>query len=230
MERTTIVSGDGSSTLFDKRTGECFHSLFGAVQESMHIFINEGWREVSSHGKSEIALLEIGMGTGLNVLLTCLESEKDGKSVRYDAVEPYPITQEEVSQLNYPSFFPEPQVSLLFTKIHSCNWGVPQQITPSFRLTKHRCSALEIDFPPSSFDLVYFDAFSPKVQPDLWGSEMFSLISKTLKPNGILVTYCCKGEVKRILRSLGFEVKKLAGPPGKREVLRARMEKYVSYQ
>jgi len=161
------------------------------------------------------------MGTGLNLLLTYLESLKEKKSVFYETVEKYPLTTKEVIQLNYLSSLNVSEAADFFSKVHACDWNVIQNLTPSFSVLKHHCSALEMVFPAQYFHLVYFDAFSPDVQPELWSYQMFELIGKSLKQDGVLVTYCIKGEVKRILKSLGFRIEKLPGPPGKREILRA---------
>ena len=221
MKRKIVITQDGSSSVYDEQLGQHFHSHFGALQESKHIFIETGWRVASVQNKNEIAVLEIGMGTGLNLLLTYLESIKEEKCVFYETVEKYPLTLKEVMQLNYLSFLDVFGVTEFFSRVHSCDWDIIQELTPSFTLLKHHCSALDMIFPVQSFHLVYFDAFSPDVQPELWSYKMFEMISESLKPNGVLVTYCIKGEVKRILKSLGFQIKKLSGPPGKREILQA---------
>jgi len=223
MKRPIVITKDGSSSVFDTQTGQHFHSQFGAVQESKHIFIDAGWRAISKIVSGEIAVLEVGMGTGLNILLTYLESTKEMRAVFYETVEKYPLTPNEVAQLNYLTFLHTPEAASFFSKLHTCHWENVQKLTPSFTFLKHHCSALDLAYQQQFFNLVYYDPFSPEVQPELWSYEIFLKISQSMKPDGILVTYCIKGEVKRILKSLGFFVEKLPGPPGKREFLRARV-------
>ena len=224
MKRKIVISQDGSSSVFDEQTKQHFHSQFGAIQESKHIFIEAGWRAANATNSSEITVLEIGMGTGLNILLTFLESIKDKKTVFYETVEKYPLTQKEVAQLNYLNFFNTQEASHFFSKLHSCDWSKVQKLTPSFTFIKHHCCALDFNYRQRFFNLVYFDPFSPEVQPELWTYDFFAKIALSMKPLGILVTYCIKGEVRRILKSLGFEIEKLPGPPGKREILRACLQ------
>lgn len=214
-ESKLVTTEDGSHSLHDMRTGETYHSIHGAVQESRHIFIE---RAFLHSGIQEPDILEIGFGTGLNALLTWTEAEKSGRKVSYTTVELYPLEPSIWQQLNYPALLTE-QSPEAFSQLHSCAWGTFHQLSPYFSFRK-----LAVDFckyqPDSQFDLVYFDAFSPEKQPELWLPERFTTLANQCKPGAILTTYCAKGIVKQALREAGFTVERLNGPPGKRHMLR----------
>jgi tRNA U34 5-methylaminomethyl-2-thiouridine-forming methyltransferase MnmC len=232
ITRTT----DGSDTLFNPDLNQHYHSTYGAVQESKHIFIENGFLPAIEKSYSGVCLetkslniLEIGFGTGLNALLTQNESEKARVPVVYNSLEAFPITFETWSKLNYPEFLGSVDHATVFGKIHQAHWNQPVQISTYFRLVKihdtlesvlHLKSKSFIS-PVHPFHLVYFDAFSPDVQPELWTAKVFNQIYKSMANNGILVTYSVKGTVVRSLKSVGFFVEKLPGPPGKRHILRA---------
>jgi tRNA U34 5-methylaminomethyl-2-thiouridine-forming methyltransferase MnmC len=216
--RTQLTStSDGSSTLFVPELKEHYHSINGAVQESMHVFIEAGFKACE---KKSLSIFEMGFGTGLNTLLTYLEAGKHAIDVNYFTLEKYPLTPELVAALNYPAFL---QLSTTdhdsFLKMHSCEWNRSIEISAKFRLCKSDGSLLEFN-PDQKFDLVYFDAFAPEVQPELWKEEIFRRLYESLTPGGIFITYCAKGQVRRDLQSCGFTVERLPGPPGKREMLR----------
>ena len=211
-----VITSDGSSTLYNQKSGEHYHSTFGAIQESRHIFIEAGLSVFIN--QPHIALFEVGFGTGLNALLTMKLGQEQGVDVHYTAVELYPITQEEAQQLNYSSVLE--MDSTLLSRMHES----PQMqvsLSEHFYLEKIHEPFQELLFEPELFDLVYFDAFSPDSQPEMWDEEGFQKLFKALKTGGLLVTYSCKGVVKRALKSAGFRIEKLPGPPGKREFLRA---------
>ncbi|MEI6456989.1 MAG: tRNA (5-methylaminomethyl-2-thiouridine)(34)-methyltransferase MnmD [bacterium] len=222
-----VVTKDGSHTLFVPELNEHYHSSFGAVTESRHVFIEAGFRE-ASRKLDRLKILEVGFGTGLNALLTLLEAEKLQKEVSYTAIEAYPLDITLVGKLNYPELQALEEYPAAFRRIHLVSW-IPyppslishQQITNYFSIQKIHCS-LE-DYRPSSvcFDLIYFDAFAPDKQPEMWSEKIFASLSQSMVPGGILVTYCVKGEIVRRLKSLGFLTEKLPGPPGKRHMLRA---------
>ena len=212
-----LITGDGSHTLFVPAIDECYHSTHGAVQESRHIFIEAGLKQCS---RSEIRVLEIGYGTGLNAFLTMLEAERSGKAIRYTSLEKYPVAIEKALSLNFPEKL-SPEKRACFEEMHTSSWNEEIQITPFFRLRK-----IETDFTryvlEDNFDVVFFDAFSPEKQPEMWSPERFVQIYEHCNAGAILTTYCAKGIVRRAMQAAGFTVERLEGPPGKREILRSR--------
>ncbi len=203
-------------TLFSLMAGEHYHSTFGAIQESAHIFIRAGLDPFI--GKKEtIHIFEMGFGTGLNALLTYLRSEDTGQKIYYYGLEAFPVSMETVKELNYAELLNTDMD--LFLKLHKSDSSAT--ISPGFFFEK-KINTLEKSILPSdTFDVVYFDAFSPEAQPGLWTSEIFEKIFRAMKTGGVLTTYSCKGTVKRALKAAGFQLEKLPGPPGKREFLRA---------
>jgi tRNA U34 5-methylaminomethyl-2-thiouridine-forming methyltransferase MnmC len=214
-----IITEDGSHTLYNAFLNEHYHSTHGAQQESRHVFINAGLKEAVKPGGS-IRILEIGFGTGLNCMLTIQESARLKVETDYTALEPFPLPKEHIHALNYALLDGTSEYSDFFDLIHSVEEGVVQ-CGDLFRLTKFRLK-LEVFEPAGLFDLIYFDAFAPGVQPELWTEAMFQKMFDCLVPGGILVTYCAKGEVKRAMKKAGFVVERLPGPPGKREMTRCR--------
>jgi tRNA U34 5-methylaminomethyl-2-thiouridine-forming methyltransferase MnmC len=217
-----ITTSDGSHSLYDPRLDEHYHSIHGAIQEARHVYIEAGMN-AAVQSISELNILEMGLGTGLNALLTCMEASVQQRKVSYTAIEAFPLTSETLDLLNYTELLGEGS-SELFGKIHQCSWETENSIGPYFLLKKLRLSLQ--DFSPTDqegkFDVIYFDAFGPRVQPELWEQEIFEKMIAVLKPGGILVTYCAKGQVKRNLKAAGFIVETLQGPPGKREMVRGR--------
>ena len=209
-----IITEDGSHTLFVPEINECYHSTNGAIQESRHIFINSGLKECK---KSIINVLEVGFGTGLNALLTALECDT---SVNYTTIELYPVPIEQALKLNYPELLIS-ESSILFEKIHTSPWNEKVQIQDNFSLIKLKADFTLIEF-YDTFNIIYFDAFSPEKQPEMWSENMFRRLYLCASENAILTTYCAKGSVRRAVISAGFSVERLPGPPGKREILRAR--------
>ena len=216
MDREIITTEDGSTTLYIPELNEHYHSIHGAIQESIHIFIKAG---IEYYGQKDIRILEAGFGTGLNAYLSLLRSEELQLPLDYHSVEKYPLPPEEINRLHYPDQLPAADPGS-FAMLHDAPWDYGEQITPLFHLHKYRADFRSIQF-QARFDIVYFDAFNPEVQPHLWTPEVFSRFAQALKPGGILVTYCVKGIVKQALREVGFTLKRLPGPPGKREMLRA---------
>jgi tRNA U34 5-methylaminomethyl-2-thiouridine-forming methyltransferase MnmC len=214
------ITADGSHTLFVPELNEHYHSVNGALQESEQVFIRNGLHHLPPCLK-EITILEIGFGTGLNVLLTVLEAKKQRRKINYVAVEPEPPDQEIISMLNYASIIGGTEATGYFKKLHEAGWVYPAFLSDYFILSKIQARIEDITLRDEQFHLVYFDAFAPEVQPELWTEQIFAQLYKCLKPEGILVTYSCKGTVKRALKSVGFTIEKLPGPIGKREVLRA---------
>ena len=224
MKREVIITADGSSTISVPELNEHYHSVNGAISEAMHVYVNAGFNEVQ---QDKISILEIGFGTGLNSFLTLLESEKSGKFVFYQGVEAYPVNPSELSSLNYIEELKAEEFSAFYNLMHETEWDKECSITDKFTLLKQKKSFTEIE-DIGKFDLIYFDAFGPDVQPELWTEDIFRRMYDSLKINGILVTYSSKGIVKRALRSVGFSVKRLDGPKGKRHMLRCRKENSFS--
>jgi len=217
LELTT--TGDGSHTLFNSQTGEHYHSIHGAIQESGHVFINAGLRSIAPRSEM-IHILEVGFGTGLNCLLTFAEHQILAKPVTYTACEPFPISKSLVGALNYCRSEGLQGFEPVFSDMHQKPEG-KTLLGNDFLLIRLLSGLEETELPEGSFDLVYFDAFSPEAQPELWKPEIFRKIRRSMKPGGALVTYCAKGLVRRTLQQAGFSAERLPGPPGKREMLRA---------
>ncbi len=196
---------------------ESYHSTHGALQEAKHVYLNAGLKKVSS---PRISILELGFGTGLNAILTFLEANALNKKVEYTTLEAYPVSIEEVDELDYTGDFNDKKVEEVYRQMHSCSWNTPMRLSNTFLFVKKLQDFRDVDM-EDTYDLVYYDAFGPRVQPELWSMDLLSKIFKAMKPNGILVTYSSKGSVRRTMIDCGFKVEKLPGPPGKREMLRA---------
>lgn len=212
-----VVTGDGSDSLYNEKFDQHYHSLHGALQESMHVFINAGLKyKQTTH--TDISILEIGFGTGLNTLLTLQEAPSS--KINYTAIEKFPLSADIIEQLNYASVINNINSKESFRKIHAASWNAVHSINDLFLFKKVELDFENIDF-NSEFDIIYYDAFAPNAQPELWTIAIFTKMYNALKSNGILVTYCAKGEVKRNLKAVGFEIEALPGPIGKREMTRA---------
>jgi len=211
-----IKTGDGSHTIFVPEIDEHYHSVHGAVQESTYIFIKNGFEVCKA---DPLNIFEVGFGTGLNALLTAIKSMSGKREVNYTSIEKYPLDEKIIKSLNHHNYAGE-KAREIFHLIHSTPWNISVNICKNFNLKK-----IETDFttePPSGrYDLIYFDAFGPDKQPEMWTREMFTRISALTNKNGILVTYSAKGEVKRSLIVCGFDVTMVPGPPGKRQMIRA---------
>ncbi|MFC2086404.1 tRNA (5-methylaminomethyl-2-thiouridine)(34)-methyltransferase MnmD [Bacteroidota bacterium] len=208
------ITKDGSHTLYHEKLDEHYHSVNGAIQESNHVFIKAGLSKIK---QQEISILEIGFGTGLNAFLTVLESSKSKLKINYTSIELHPVEESVYTQLNYPSILGNKN---LFLKLHKTTWNNWNEITDLFHLKKIN-KDLRIIQLYDFFDLVYFDAFSPKVQPELWAKDVFQKITTRMNKSAILTTYSAKGDVKRTLVNCGLKVEKISGPPGKMEMIRA---------
>ena len=216
MYTELIATGDGSHTLFRPDLNESYHSIHGAIQESTHVFINPGLLNKSVN--PVIRIFEVGFGTGLNVILSLIEAEKMKLSLVIDSIEKYPLSMETISKLNYPKYLPV-EYKDLFTEIHEKEWNKSIHIN-SMKLTKISQDFKDYEF-RDSYDLVYFDAFSPEKEPELWTRDIFSKIYNALIIGGYLLTYSVKGQVRRDMQDIGFTVEKLPGPPGKKQILKA---------
>ena len=212
-----VKTEDGSDTLFVKELGEHYHSTFGAVQESMHVFIEAGLRTCK---KDALNLFEIGFGTGLNTYLTVLETLQTKQTILYITIEKYPLPPEIWTTLNYPIVVPDGNPGL-FKKIHEASWDKEVEITENFTLLKLSSDLEKIDYSVlPNFDLIYFDAFSPDKQPELWQTSIFQSLADHCATMAKIVTYCAKGVVRRSIKEAGFTPERIPGPPGKREMLR----------
>jgi len=216
MKSEIRTTGDGSQTLFVPELNEYYHSSFGALTESKHVFIEAGLK-IAMQAFDEIHLLEVGFGTGLNATLTLLGTT--GRKVNYTAIEAFPVENEIIEVLNY---FEDRQCKEFFNQLHKCSWNEKHEIHPGFILTKVKSKLEDLVLTRKQFNLVYFDAFGPEVQPELWTEEIFEKIARWMKIGGILTTYSAKGEVRRKLKNAGFKVERIPGPPGKRHMTRAK--------
>ena len=220
MKKELKQTADGSHTIFVPELDEHYHSVNGAIEESKHVFIRAGFEHCLKPG-GKMNLLEVGFGTGLNALLTCLAAQKMNVQVNYVGIEAYPLPDDIIKNLNYPEATGEKQAFELFRKIHDANWVYPSYITERFLLNKVEAKLEDVSLADGMFNLVYFDAFAPDVQPELWSGEIFSKLYAALAADGILVTYSSKGAVKQALRNAGFSVERLPGAAGKHHMLRA---------
>ena len=221
MKREIKTTSDGSKTLYISELNENYHSHHGALQEARHVFIDNGLKTVQNY---EINILELGFGTGLNVLVTIDEFLKTDKNhvIHYSTIEKYPVNECEVTELSYDSFFDEPNIKEYYRKLHECEWNKTTELFPNFFFTKYHRDFFdlkEIELP--KINLVYYDCFGARVQPDLWEKPLFEMVADKMEMGGLLTTYSSKGSVRRILEELDFKVQKKTGPPGKREMINA---------
>jgi len=218
MKKEIVITKDGSHSIQIPELNVTYHSIHGAIQESMHVFIKEGVQYMTDQFPNQpLRIFEMGFGTGLNAFLTAIEAEEKNIQIHYTAIEQFPISEEEAAQLNYIEALDHKEI---FQKLHSTKWNKDVEITPKFVLRKEHDNLLSYS-PSEPFTLIYYDAFAPSAQPELWTEEVFKRLYHMLTVNGILVTYCSKGDVRRAMIAAGFVVHKLPGPPGKREMLRA---------
>lgn len=207
------LTADGSHTLYIPELDEHYHSVNGAVQESKHVYIDAAFNQCSVES---VTVLELGFGTGLNTLLTALEAEKRKIKTNFISLEKFPLSKEITDNLNYSGLDEK-----LFRKIHSSSWEIPEIISPYFSLQKIETDFADYRF-PDKVDIVYYDAFAPDKQEGVWSQELFDKIYLVMNSPGVLTTYCAKGNIRRMMQNAGFTVERIPGPPGKREMLRAR--------
>ena len=217
MKREILITQDGSTTIHLPDWNENYHSKHGAIQEAKHVFIKNG---LSLFENREVSILEIGFGTGLNAFITFLEAKKLNQKIDYYGIEAYPVIAAEVLQMNYVTALNAENNKAIFKKMHESDWEQKIILNDDFCLTKRKQFFNEI-VDENKYDLIYFDAFGYRVQPELWSTEIFQKMYNSLKNNSYLVTYAARGVVKRSLIEVGFTVEKLEGPPGKREMFRA---------
>lgn len=221
MKREIITTGDGSSTIHIPEWNEQYHSKHGAIQEARHVFIEMGLKKILERDNcKEISILEIGFGTGLNAMVTWEAIEAKEIFINYTGVEAYPVAVEEIIQLNFAEEIKLENSKAIFNKLHESSWEEANKISENLTLTKQQKFFHQIE-DVDTYDLIYFDAFGARVQPDLWTVEIFEKMFKATKQDGILVTYAAKGSVRRAMLEVGYKVERLQGPPGKREMLRA---------
>ncbi len=213
MSLTLFTTGDGSPTLYHAHFDEHYHSVHGAVQESQHVFLTAGMKALED--RASLRMLEIGFGTGLNALMTAIQATVP---IYYLGLEAYPLNREQWESLDYGDRLGHPE---MFRALHEAAWGVPVKLSETWTLEK-RAEKLETFEGSTHIDLVYWDAFAPSAQPELWTSEIFARVRSWMAPEGLLTTYSAKGDVRRALLAAGWLVEKLPGPPGKREMLRAK--------
>ncbi len=217
-----IKTEDGSHSIYVAELNETYHSVHGAITESKHVFIKNGFRYlVSLKNQGSINILEIGFGTGLNVYLTLLENRIYNCTISYISVEPYPLSQDIISGLNYASILGDPENKIPFQKIHDVAWDENVPLHENFLLHKINCKYQNYIPGINHFDLIYYDAFAPGKQPEMWESSLLQKSADSLVNSGILVTYSAKGQVKRDLKATGLQVETLQGAPGKKEMTRA---------
>lgn len=220
MPEKIIVTEDGSHTLYREDLEEHYHSTHGAIQESQHVFIEAGLRKVVNSNDS-VRVLEVGFGTGLNALLAMKEALDLKKKIQFVSLEPFPLSEEVYRQLNYGSLIDLKDANAHLKKMHESAWNFPFYFTDYFILNKIKSKLEDAEFQDEVFDVVFFDAFAPSKQPEVWSLDNFSKIFNAVRPGGILTTYSSQGQVKRKLKEAGFELEKIPGPKGKREMLRA---------
>lgn len=221
VKREIKTTEDGSKTLFINELNENYHSHHGALQEANHVFIKNGLNLIND---CEINILELGFGTGLNVLVTINEYLQTDKNhdINYFTLEKYPILESEIKELAYFQLFDKEELKNIYQKIHQTEWETSHEIVKGFNLTKIQCDFFDlknIDLP--KINLVYYDCFGARVQPDLWEKPLFEMVTEKMNTNGLLTTYSSKGSVRRTLQELNFKVEKMQGPPGKREMINA---------
>lgn len=223
MKRKIITTSDGSKTIQIEEWNEQYHSIHGAKQEAEHVFIKHGLlfclQSISNIKEQQLSIMEMGFGTGLNAYLTIIAANEHQQKINYVGVEAYPVSQEELEQLNYTSIC-KPQFRAYFNAMHKAEWNEISVINNNFMLTKTKKLFNEVSA-VDEHHLIYFDAFGPRVQPELWETSTFAKMYIAMKTQGVLVTYSAKGSVRRAMESVGFKVERLPGPPGKREMLRA---------
>ncbi len=219
MHSKIIVTEDNSKTLLIPELNETYHSTHGALTEARHVFIREGLSKLPR--PKEVHILEMGFGTGLNLLVTLEDNLKKDKNIHYNTIEKHPVDIEQVLDLAYIDHFPNPQIQEAYVKAHNANWNKEINLSTNFTFNKQECDFNNSKIEAESIDIIFYDAFGPRVQPDLWEIDTLRIAHSFLKTNGVFVTYCAQGQFKRNLKELGFTVECPPGPPGKREMVRA---------
>lgn len=220
MNLKIVETGDGLHSLYVPELDEHYHSTHGALQEALHVFINAGFNYKMEQGHASLSILEIGFGTGLNAYLSWLAAERQNVKVDYCGLELYPVPADLAARLNYVETIGGTAKAEEYNRMHEVGWNQTIELSSNFSLEKVDKSVFEFES-PARFDLIYFDAFGFRAQEEMWSAEVFQKMFDVLKPGGTLVTYSSKGEVRRRMQAAGFSIEKLAGPAGKREMVRA---------
>jgi tRNA U34 5-methylaminomethyl-2-thiouridine-forming methyltransferase MnmC len=221
MKREIRITRDGSPTLYLPDLDEHYHSMHGAVQEAKHVFIENGL--LTRNEKAELKILEVGFGSGLNALLTCIKGQENpSRSISYIGIESNPLNHEEQKMMDFSEQIKHPNLQEFVEKIHTAEWNVFTNITSNFSLLKIEAEIQKFTTEPNAFDIIYYDAFGPRAQGEMWVKPIFEPLYRLLNDNGILVTYCAQGQFKRNLKEIGFKVESRPGPPGKREMTVAK--------
>ena len=215
------ATADGSSTLFVPELDEHYHSTHGALQEARHVYLNAGLEPALMAAAGPVWVLEIGFGTGLNALLTLERSLSATHPIFYDTIEKFPLPWSVVEQLNTGAYLREPELHNYQHQLHAATWGQRVVLTPQFTLLKLAGELQTTVLTPNTYQVIYFDAFAPDKQPDMWTDAIFAQLYQATAPGGCLVSYCAKGSFRRSLRAAGWQTEKIPGPPGKREMTRA---------
>lgn len=218
MEPKIITTGDGSHSLYHPTLDETYHSRHGALAESRHVFIQKGLAHVAP-SVQPVRVLEVGFGTGLNALLTWHYARTERRDVHYTGIEPFPLKEDTWRLLNYGTTLNSERD---FITLHEVAWNEPHELEACFTFSKLSVNVEEFRVPVTLYDIVYYDAFAPEKQPEMWSAQTLSVVVEAMQPGAILVTYCAKGQFRRTLRALGMDVERIPGPPGKREMTRAR--------
>jgi tRNA U34 5-methylaminomethyl-2-thiouridine-forming methyltransferase MnmC len=217
-----VITGDGSHTIYLPDINETYHSTHGAIRESNHVFIKNGLEFIANQKRKSVSIYEVGFGTGLNALLTALYAERNQITIRYQSIDAFPLDSEDIYKLNYIEKLGDVTATAeLFQRLHLASWENWHAITPLFQLKKIKGLFQETEVQEGIYDLCYFDAFAPSKQPEMWEISILEKIKNMLVEHGVFTTYCAKGQLKRDLKNLGFEVETLEGPPGKKEMVRA---------
>lgn len=218
-----ISTGDGSSSLYNAALDETYHSTKGALTESQYVYIDKGVEYLKQKGSREFEILEIGFGTGLNAILTYMyKLQYPELEFNYTTIEKYPLTPETIQQLTYNGISDNENIAEVYNAMHTCSWGNSYKLEEGFTFTKLQQDINTINN-SAQYNLVYYDAFAPSKQPEMWTMEVLEKIKQSMQVGGVLVTYCAQGQFKRNLKALGFELDIIEGPMGKKEMTRATL-------
>ncbi|GAA4392301.1 tRNA (5-methylaminomethyl-2-thiouridine)(34)-methyltransferase MnmD [Hymenobacter koreensis] len=221
MKVEVRTTDDGSSTLYVPALDEHYHSTHGALQEAQHVYLGAGLEPALVSSPSPIWVLEVGFGTGLNALLTLQRSLTSPQPIFYDTIEKHPLPQRVIKQLGAERYILNPELLDCYQQLHQATWDVPVALTPQFALHKISGALQSTELSEGTYQVIYFDAFAPEKQPDMWTDTVFAQLYEAAAPGGCLVSYCAKGSFKRSLKAAGWLVEALPGPQGKREMTRA---------
>jgi len=217
-----IKTSDGSHTIKHLELNETYHSTHGAIQESNHVYIEQGLHYFTNRFQARsVKILEVGFGTGLNALLTMLDEKTQSIEKIYHSVEAFPLSEVILNQLNYPDYLSHQGDAQGFLELHKANWGEDVRLNNAFTIHKIHADICSLRLEEDFYDLVYFDAFAPKIQPEIWAKSVLANVVSVMREKGVMVTYCASGQFKRDLKDLNMEVEEVPGPPGKRVMVRA---------